>query len=213
MNAAPGPRARIFAALVAAVAVASLALQTALTIDDVTRSGGTVGDALAALLLYFTIIANLLVALAMAAVALGIWPGGRRPSAPALAGTALYIGLVGAVYFFMLRAFEEPSGWAAVANAGLHYAVPGLAVAYWLVAAPKRGLAWRHVFLWPILPLAYCVYALARGGATGEYPYPFMDLARLSAGQVALNIGGLTLAFMAAGAAFVAIGRIVGGRR
>jgi hypothetical protein len=94
-----------------------------------------------------------------------------------------------------------------VSNVLLHYVVPPAMAAYWLRFGPKSGLGWRHPFAWVLYPLTYFIYALVRGAVDGRYPYPFMDLNKISL-LVALR-NGLVIAalFLLAGLAMVAIGR------
>jgi hypothetical protein len=83
-------------------------------------------------------------------------------------------------------------------------------VLYWLIIAPKFGLRWHHPLLWSLYPLAYFGYAIVRGSIDGRYPYPFMDVTKLGAGQTALNAFGLAAAFVIAGLLMVAYSRFAG---
>jgi|tagenome__1003787_1003787.scaffolds.fasta_scaffold20981849_2 hypothetical protein len=149
---------------------------------------------------YFTILTGLLVAVVMTAIASGL-----RASPFTLAGVTLASILVGVVYVTLLR--HDMSGGRYVSNVLLHYVVPpGMAV-YWLQFGPKTGLSWRHPFAWMLYPLSYFIYALARGAIDGRYPYPFMDLNKISL-LVALRNGlAIAVLFLLAGLAMVAIGR------
>ena len=71
---------------------------------------------------------------------------------------------------------------------------------WWLLFAPRARLKWNAPWLWVAYPIAYFVYVLARGQLDGRYPYPFIDVEPRSAGsQVAINAGGIALAFIFAG--------------
>ncbi|MFN6955334.1 MAG: Pr6Pr family membrane protein [Acetobacteraceae bacterium] len=199
--------ARALAAVTAAVALASLVLQAWLLAGDTVARGGTIGGALFVLSGYFTILTNLVVAGVSAALA----RGARLPEW-LTAGTALWIGFVGAVYHLMLAHLYDLRGWWAVADAGLHTAVPLLYLALWAWLLPKRGLRWRHVLPWAAFPLAYAAQALLRGELTGWYPYPFLDVSRLGLAQVLWNAAELTALFLAGGALLVAAVKALGRR-
>lgn len=199
---------RGLAAVAAVAALASLLLQAWLSVGDTVARGGTAGDALVRLSGYFTILTNLVVGGVCAALARGV----RLPEW-LTAGTALWIGFVAAVYHLMLSHLYDMRGWWAVADAGLHSAVPALYLVLWAWLLPKRALRWRHVLPWAAFPLAYAVQALLRGGLTGWYPYPFLDVSRLGLARVLWNAGELTVLFLAGGALLVAAAKVLGRRR
>jgi hypothetical protein len=193
---------RAAAAVIALVALLSLAAQARV-------SWGLLGDtATAGRLLwlmagYFTILSNALAALVLGRAALtGV------PVAPVPAGAlALSLGLVGIVYHLLLAGLWAPVGLAFWADQGLHNAMPALVVLWWWFLADKRGLRATAPLGWLAWPAAYLVYALIRGGLTRWYPYPFLDLAALGPGAVALNLAGLLLALGAAGTAMLGLAR------
>ena len=94
----------------------------------------------------------------------------------------------------------------------MHYAVPILTIADWLLFDPKGLMTFRSPLYWAIGPLLYFVYAMiaARiGGGIGyggsRYPYPFMDVDQLGWGTVLLTILYLTAFFLALGYVWVSI--------
>lgn len=192
---------RIFAGLIALIAWAGLGTQFYATFSG----SGSVPETIWILLRFFTIITNLLVAIAMTAIA-----ADRRVSPFLQAGLALAIGLVGVVYMTLLHGLVQLEGAALFADTLLHYVVPIGSVLYWLVISPKFGLRWTHPLLWSLYPLAYFAYAIVRGSIDGRYPYPFMDVTKLGGAQTALNALGLAAAFVIAGLGMVTISRLVG---
>jgi len=149
---------------------------------------------------YFTILTGLLVAVVMTAVA-----AGRKVSPFLLAGVTLTSILVGVVYVTLLR--HDTSGGRYVSNLLLHYVLPiGMAV-YWLLFARKNGLIWRDAFVWLLYPLGYFAYALGRGASDGRYPYPFMDLNKITLAATLRNGVVIGVLFSLAGLAMVASGR------
>jgi hypothetical protein len=151
---------------------------------------------------FFTIISNLALAVTMTAVALG-----KRVSALVLGGLTLAIMLVGIVYGTLLSGLHPLSGLPLIANYLLHDVSPIAMAAYWLLFVPRGRLNWRAPWWWVIFPLAYFLYALARGQIDRRYPYPFMDVGKLGWPQVALNAAGIAFAFILAGFALVLIDR------
>lgn len=104
-------------------------------------------------------------------------------------------------------------GWL---DKGLHYAAPLLAVAGFVIG-PRPALRWSDLAIigWPAL---WLVYTLVRAlvfepsfdqpdGSTGHFPYDFLDVDRLGAGQVALTSVVITALILAIAAAFIAVTR------
>lgn len=143
---------------------------------------------------FFTIICNLVLAIVMTGVAMG-----KRVSPMALGGLTLAILLVGIVYGTLLRGLHPLSGLPLIANYLLHDVSPIAMAIYWLLFVPRGKLRWSAPWWWVLFPGAYLVYALARGQVDHNYPYPFLDVGKLGWTQVALNNGGIALAFILAG--------------
>ena len=178
------------AALVAIICWAGLAIQFSATFGRQHDVTATVWI----LLRFFTVISNLLVAVAMTAVAIG-----RRVSPFILGGITLSILLVGVVYTTLLRGLVELSGGALLADLLLHKVSPVAMALWWLLFAPKKALNFGAPIRWAIYPLAYFAYALVRGHYEHKYPYPFMDVAKLGWTQTAINAGGIAMGFIVAG--------------
>jgi hypothetical protein len=181
---------RAAAALVAIVCWAALAIQFSATFAQ----SHNVLATLWTLVRYFTIVTNLALSIALTAVAVG-----RRVSPTTLGALTLAILLVGAVYVMLLRGLHQLTGPALVADYLLHYTTPALMLLYWLLFVPRGRLKWSAPWLWTLFPVTYFVYALGRGEIDHRYPYPFIDLGKLGWVQVALNGGGIALAFILAG--------------
>lgn len=195
--------ARLAAAIIALIAWAGLAIQFQAT----HAAGYSPGETLWLLVRFFTVLTNLIVAVAMTAIALG---PGLAPSL--IAGTTLAIMLVGFIYITLLRGLLELSGGALLADALLHKVTPSLVPLWWLAFAPKGRLRWRDPVLWTLYPLAYSSYALARGAAEGRYAYPFINVAKLGWPAVALNAFLIAAGFVIAGLMLVALDQRLGRR-
>lgn len=159
---------------------------------------------------FFTIIANLALAIAMTVVA-----AGKRVPPLVLGGLTLAILLVGVVYRTLLAGLHPLSGLPLIANILLHDVSPVLTALFWLFFVPRGRLRWTAPWRWALVLFAYLLYVLARGQVEGRYPYPFIDVAKLGWAQVALNASGIGLAFIGGGFALVWIDkwRTLGSRR
>lgn len=202
-------RFRLFAAAAAVLGWFALALQLMLSVQIAQANGQ---GALHGVWIYFgfyTILTNILVALALTAGALGPRGGMTRflgrPGMATMA--AMSIVVVGVIYNLLLRQLWHPQGWQLLADATLHDVMPVTFLLYWWLAVPKTALHWRQVPSWLAYPAAYFAYALARGAVDGWYPYPFLDVAREGYLQVVGNALLVLLFFIAVALVLVALGR------
>lgn len=184
---------RAFALLIVALALGGLFWQFEINAAKPGLSG--VGIRLWLMLRYFTNFANLLVA-----VTLGFHLGRNWQATATLA-----IVMVGLVYHFVLALPQPMPAPHWYPDFLLHRAVPVLTLVWWLIWG-AGGLRLRALPLWLLPPVLYGPYALIRGAATGIYPYPFLDLSKLSGAQVAVNLGGILLGFALGGVVIWGIG-------
>ena len=178
------------AALVAIICWAGLAIQFSATFANQHH----VIPTLWVLLRFFTVITNLIVAIAMTLEAIG-----KRLPPFVLGGATISILLVGVVYMTLLRGLVELSGGALLADTLLHKAAPVAMTLWWLLFAPRARLKSGAPLWWASYPLLYFAYAVARGQAGDRYPYPFMDVGKLGWPLTLINAGGIAMAFLLAG--------------
>ena len=122
---------------------------------------------------FFTNLGNLFAAVVFLGGAIG-------PSAPTsskldlLRGAAvLCMALTGVVFTLLLSDVDIlvlPS-----VNIVVHYLMPAVVVADWVVDPPQAQLAMRQGLRWLGIPLAFVVYSLVRGRFIHWYPYPFLS--------------------------------------
>ena len=208
MNAQRTSTETAITAITALLAWAALILQFVLLLH---ATWDTKGPALAMIQFfsYFTILSNLLVALVCTS-ALARHPGRVQrflTGARVRAAVALYIGVTGGIYLVILSSLWAPTGWQWLADVSLHYAVPLLYLALWFGFAPRQTLAWSDLPSWLVFPLAYLLWAFARGAWLEEYPYPFIDVAALGMTRVLLNAIAVLAFFMLLGSILVAFNR------
>lgn len=181
-----------------------LCLDIDLTIADSLPADRSVLQALWALSGYFSVLANLLTVIAMAAAALCRWPGGPRTNGPVFTAVTTYMVVLGIVYHFALSGQSSLDTLHWLAEFGLHYLVPSLTLSFWLRHVPKKGLKLKHTLLSLVLPLGYGVMMLTRGALEGWYPYTFVDVTHLGFVHVAANLALLGIAFFVCGLAALA---------
>lgn len=203
-----------YAAVAAMVGWGALALQLGLILgatSDISVVGRTI-DFLSS----FTILSNLMAAVALTVAALG--PGGSRAlgffTRPTVqTGIAVSITATALIYLFVLRSMRESEGWGVVADVLLHYAMPLLYIGFWALCVTKGTLWLRDLVGFLGFPILYLAYCLVRGPLLHRYPYPFLDVAGLGIGEVAINIAAASAAFVLVGLAYIWIDRMTGGPR
>ena len=172
--------ARAWHGVVALVALAALVVQVALVIsgESVLVTDGPVpstGTRLVRFVSYFTVQANLLVVIISAGLVL-------RPDRDGWVWRVLRIdgvvgiAVTGIVHWFLLRPLLDLHGASYVTDKLLHVVVPLLAVAGWWAFGPRPRISRGLLLPAMAWPAAYMVFTLARGAATGWYPYPFVDV-------------------------------------
>ena len=181
--------ARALATIIALTAWIGLAVQ----FDASSLHAGPPLATLWSMARYFTILANLALAVTFAGVAAGS-PGFGAPSL--LGGVTLAILLVGVIFSLLLSDAFQPVGVEHLSNFLMHYATPVLTPLFWLAFAPKGRLRLRDPVIWAVFPLAYLAYALLRGRMDGHYPYGFMDVALIGGARVAVNVAVISVGFM-----------------
>jgi hypothetical protein len=159
---------------------------------------------------YFTVLTNLLVAMALNAQALDLDDRldrfFRRPGvATAIAAN---IAVVSITYNLLLRQLWQPQGWQWLADILLHDVMPALFLLFWWFVVRKDTLRVRQLGAWLLYPLGYLGYVLIRGAFNRWYPYPFVDVSALGYGRVVVNAVGVAVAFVAIALLLLALARI-----
>lgn len=198
--------ARGWRILFAVIGWAGLIAQYALSLEAGTRSvfGSTV-----VFFSYFTVLTNVLVALALTAPAL--FPDSRlgrwTASEGVRAAVAMYIAVVGLIYHLLLDATWDPQGLLFYVNQVLHTVMPVAFVLDWLLFVPKGRLRWIDPVKWLAWPVLYGLWTVIHGLWINWYPYWFIDIATLGWRGAAVNFSGLLAFFLILGLIVVAIDR------
>lgn len=200
--------------LVAALIVwAGLLLQYYLLITG--QNGGSFAMRTTNFFSYFTIISNILAAIALTAPTVApASPLGRYFAKPGVrTAIVLYATVTAITYVVILAAQWSPQGLAKLADSTLHHVMPALFLIDWLVFVPKGTLRWGSIPGWLALPFAYGLYSIVRGPMSGFYPYPFMDVPKLGMPAVLVNMGIVALLFVILASGFVLLDRVMKRRR
>ena len=128
-------------------------------------------------------------------------------------GVAVSITLVFIVYRAVLARLWQPQGLFLLCDVLLHYVTPVLFVLWWLISGADGRTRLRDISWWVLYPIAYLVYALARAPLAGEVPYPFLDVAKNGAGNVAIAALSITALFLVICVAAVFADHGIGHRR
>lgn len=174
---------------------------------------------------YYTNLSNLLVWIYFtAAFLLSLFPDtavGRLTLSPTVRLSVMMCILITMlIYHFLLSKTDReynPEGFARADNLLVHYIVPALVVAEWLLFADKSSLSAVSAAVWIVLPLAYVTFSTIYGSRRTEplyktdstYPYPFVDLERIGAKRFLLNCAGLLVIFFLLALAMVFIGGLI----
>ncbi|TIV96585.1 MAG: hypothetical protein E5V85_17410 [Mesorhizobium sp.] len=175
-----------------------LVLQFAITMPASMAAGRGLLGSIVFYFSFFTILTNVAAVLVHASL---VSPAGYA-WLPAFAGKRMRAGvavamtLVFIVYATVLARLWAPEGLFFICDVLLHYVAPLIFVLWWLIASADGSTRWRDISRWMIYPLAYLAYALIRAPFAGEVPYPFLDVAKNGAADVAVSALAITALFL-----------------
>lgn len=175
----------------------AVALQSSLSIPASMANGASLTKAILLFVSFLTIISNTALVLVYLS-ALTSWRGLVVLRGPVARGTmAALILLVFLYYHFVLGPTKSHQGLWNFANLLLHYVAPLFYLVWWVLAQEHGKLRWRDLPWMALLPLIYLPYALILGTRLGSYPYPILDLGKLTLtdvlGSSAIVAAGLAL--------------------
>ena len=200
-----------YAALAAILAWYAVGLQFYVHVPGHMEFAKTTIGSIVQILSYFTILTNLVVALAYSFILLGpnTKPGKFFSQTSTLTGIAVYIGVIGFIYELLLRDRWDIDGLMKVTDILLHTVNPILFLIFWFVFVPKQHLPWRLAIYWLMYPLVYLIYILIRGEIFDVYPYHFINVTTLGYNKVIVNCLWILLAFLSFSGIFLSISRLL----
>lgn len=173
------------------------------------QTSGNVLATLKIILPFFTVLSNILCAIALTAILLFKDSGIGRffASSSTRAAVTIYIVIVGLIYNLALRGLEMPTGWNSVANELLHVVNPLLVLAYWIFFANKSNLEYKNAWAWLIYPVLYVIMIVVRGALLNKYPYPFINVVTLGYPKALLNTLIILIVFYVVSLLFILVGK------
>lgn len=128
---------------------------------------------------FFTVQSNIVAAIVLLVVGVGTLVGAQshRQFAFLRGAATLYMLMTGIISFLLLSDVPAEDLQATIpwVNAVIHYIMPIVMLADWLLYPPQFIFSFRTTIYWLVFPLLFLVYSLVRGAATGWYPYPFLN--------------------------------------
>jgi hypothetical protein len=162
---------------------------------------------------YFTVLSNLLCTVYFIGdlFYLTAHPAdGGSTWSPALKGIAtMSITVTLLVAHFLLGARFSMGSASGRSMLVVHYIVPIMTIADWLLFDKKGSIQKISPFIWTLGPLTYFGYIVISAQMGGIYPYPFINVAQLGWEQVLRNVLLLVLFFVALGYLFFAVERLL----
>lgn len=180
------PYARLF---VAVLGLAAVVRQFSLAVGNSLAAGTHLPTIIANFFSYFTILSNIIAAVALMIAAVWMLRTKRRDAPePAWLATLLmcastYMIVTGVVYNLLLRNIPIAGISDVWTNETLHVVIPLFMLADVLFAPRRRALPWGALLTAAAFPIVWAAYTLIRANfitspATGDpwwYPYPFLD--------------------------------------
>jgi hypothetical protein len=191
---------RVFLGIAALIGWVSLALQLDRNIRDAYTSGQTLLHGVAHFATFFTTTTNVFAA---GVLTLALVGGKCEPKPATKAAVASYMLLVFTIFALLLDGNKHRTGIDWLANTGVHYVMPLLMLVNWLAGTPHGSLNWRQPFTWIAYPAVYFVYMLLRGLFAGDFPYWFLNPARVGWPHLFVYAALLLIVFWAVGQIFV----------
>lgn len=191
--------------LIALIACLGPALQYGLMLEGETLATGAAKSV--EFFSYFTILSNMLAAVALTAPlvapgsALGRW-GERSSTGIAI---AVYLFVTAVIYHTLLAHLWDPRGWRFVSDTILHTATPALFLLDWLLRGGEGPARWNAAPKALAFPTLYGAWTLLHGAVSGFYPYPFLDVAKRGYPGVVVTLLVMAAGFLVVALAFTAL--------
>lgn len=156
------------------------------------------GTSAIAMLMYFTILTNLMV---IAAYWAHLQPHANRLTRffarPGVrTAVTAYIVFVGVIYALFIAGQLPLNAAQKVPDAMLHYIAPPLCLLWWWTTRPNPSLRYGTIARWMVWPISYLVVSILIGAVTGAWLYPILDAGKLGWTAVITNAAGM-VAFLA----------------
>ncbi|WP_425863056.1 Pr6Pr family membrane protein [Arthrobacter sp. TWP1-1] len=153
---------------------------------------------------YFTNLSNIFAAVVLLVESVLTWRGKELGPAWQLLRciSVVCMALVGIVFQALLRDVDLGAllPWI---NTWLHYVMPVVVVADWLIQSPRNPISLRKLGIAVLFPLVYLAYSLIRGAAINWYAYPFLNPNNGGYGPVVITCVIVAVAFVVTSAVLI----------
>lgn len=162
---------------------------------------------------YFTVLSNLFAVVYFILAIAWLLKKDRKseettafPAVKGMATVAVTLTML-VVHFMLGPMFVNASGAFGLSLTLLHYVLPLMTIADWLLFDQKGQMKAYFPFVWLIAPFFYLVYAMIAsqiGDGIGflnktRYPYPFLDIDKLGIPTVTITVLCMSLGLVALG--------------
>lgn len=121
----------------------------------------------------------------------------------------LYIIVAGIVFFLVLNKAWNQEGIVKLQSYILHGFAPIAFMLDWIIFDEKGNYKYKDIKLWIIFPVVYLFVALFIGKMIGVYPYPFLDLNKISVLEFFNYLVYLVIAFIGLALLIVTIDKLL----
>ena len=121
----------------------------------------------------------------------------------------LYIIVAGIVFFLVLNKAWNQEGIAKLQSYILHGFAPVTFILDWIVFDEKGNYKYKDIKLWIVFPIVYLFVALFIGKIIGVYPYPFLDLNKISILEFLNYLVYLVIAFIGLALIIVTVDKLL----
>ncbi len=164
---------------------------------------------------YFTIQSNLLIVVCLAATLFFSRSkvGQFFSKTTVQSAITMYIIIVSLIYNFAIRtSWVQPFPQLIYDNI-LHVVTPLFFVIRWAVYIFNGTLKWKNGFVWLVYPLLYLFYSVVRGAIVGWYPYFFVNLNKISTGELVRNASLVLLVFLFISFLIIGVDKMLGKKK
>ncbi|MDY3208301.1 Pr6Pr family membrane protein [Clostridium baratii] len=121
----------------------------------------------------------------------------------------LYIIVAGIVFFLVLNKAWNQEGIAKLQSYILHGFAPITFILDWIIFDEKGNYKYKDIKLWIVFPIVYLFVALFIGKIIGVYPYPFLDLNKISILEFLNYLVYLVIAFIGLALIIVTVDKLL----
>lgn len=188
--------ARVWYAAIAVQVLIAISIRGVLSWQDINGEFSTPIGRVVNMFCYFTIQSNILVGVVALLLAINTKRDSTRFFVAQLTGLVCVL-VAGVVYHILLASEEHLEGLTVLTNFVVHTSAPIMFTLGWLFFNDHGRTTWRIVRLSLLFPIGWAIFAMIRGAIIHYYPYPFMDVVDLGYATALINMGVVTVFFIA----------------